>query len=48
MGKIIKRPNDAITEAQRMKTEALRVMSLDMSSSAGFKAFNRKGYSTIN
>lgn len=37
MGSIIKKPNLAVTEALAQKTQALKLMSMDMSSSAGFK-----------
>ena len=42
---MIKKPNNAVTEAQMLKTEALRLMSKDFSSSSGFKKLvvNKKG-----
>lgn len=45
LGTMIKKPNNAVTEAQMLKTEALRLMSKDFSSSSGFKKLvvNRKG-----
>ena len=37
LGTLIKKPNAAVTEALAQKTEALKLMSLDMSSSAAFQ-----------
>jgi len=44
MGTMIKKPNAAVTEALAQKTQALKLMSMDMSSSATFnqKKFQRK------
>ena len=36
LGQMIQKPNASKAEAQMLKTEALRMMSMDMSSSAGF------------
>lgn len=38
LGTMIKKPNPAVTEALNQKTKALQMMSMDMSSSAGFNA----------
>ena len=37
LGKMIKKPNLAVTEALGQKTQALKLMSMDFSSSAGFQ-----------
>jgi len=41
---MIKKPNGAVTNALAQKTQALKLMSMDMSSSAAFqqKKFTRK------
>ena len=36
LGTMIQKPNASKAEAQMLKTEALRLMSMDFSSSAGF------------
>ena len=41
LGTLIKKPNPAVTEALAQKTQALKLMSMDMSSSA---AFNQKKF----
>ena len=44
LGTLIKKPNGAVTGALAEKTQALKLMSMDMSSSAAFnqKKFQRK------
>lgn len=48
LGTMIKKPNQSVADAQALKTEALKLMSMDMSSSGGFAAFRRKGKSVLN
>ena len=44
LGTLIKKPNNAVTAALAQKTQALKLMSMDMSSSAAFanKKFQRQ------
>lgn len=41
LGTMIKKPNKGVTEALAQKTQALKLMSMDMSSSAGFNQVRR-------
>jgi hypothetical protein len=44
LGTLIRKPNAAVTEALAQKTQALKLMSMDMSSSAAFHSnkFSKK------
>jgi len=42
LGTMIKKPNQAVTEALAQKTQALKLMSMDFSSSAGFNQMAKR------